>query len=204
MEHKNELVNAWVRNKAEAEGDLTETTWDWDQTVWTERNRQRLTPEFLAAFEVYCSETQIRRCKDAEMNFETGTSWVTLALDMYFSTGVRPPAAHGGGRGLGTVKAWAKSIELLWKETRWKDPERREEERRRITSNVRDLGFAGLKACGGLRDQVCIHQTERVASEILDWSQRARAQHGRKEEIVPERLNNPLLTQRLRPCLAET
>ena len=110
---------------------------------------------------------------------------------MYFSTGVRPPAAHGGRRGLGTVKAWAKSIELLWKETRWKDPERREEERRRITSNVRDLGFAGLKACGGLRDQVCIHQTERVASEILDWSQRARAQHGRKKEIVPERLNNP-------------
>ena len=30
VEHKNELVNAWVRNKAEAEGDLTETTWTVD------------------------------------------------------------------------------------------------------------------------------------------------------------------------------
>ena len=102
VEHKNELVSAWVRNKAEAEGDLTETTWDWDQTLWTERNLQRWTPEFLAAFEVYWSETQIRTRKDAEMNFETGTSWVSLALDMYFSTGVRPLAAHGGRRGLGT------------------------------------------------------------------------------------------------------
>ena len=126
-EHKDELVSAWVRKKAEVEGDLTEVTWDWDQTLWTHRNRQRWIPEFLAAFEVYWSETQIRTCKDAEMNFETGTSWVTLTLDMYFSTGVRSPAAHGGRRGLGTVKAWTKSIELLWKETRWKDPERREE-----------------------------------------------------------------------------
>ena len=56
---------------------------------------------------------------------------------------------------------------------------------------MRDLGFGSLKACGGLRDQVCIHQTERVASEILDWSQKAGAQHGRKKEIVPERLINP-------------
>ena len=48
-EHKNELVSAWVRNKAEAEGDLMETTWDWDQTLWTHRNRQRWTPEFLSS-----------------------------------------------------------------------------------------------------------------------------------------------------------
>ena len=73
-EHKNEFVSAWVRNKAEAEGDLTETTWDCDQTLWTHRNRQRWTSEFLAAFEVHWSEMQIRTCKDAEMNFQTGTS----------------------------------------------------------------------------------------------------------------------------------
>ena len=42
------------------------------------------------------------------------------------------------------MKAWAKSIETLWKETRWKDLERREEERERMKSDVRDLGFAGL------------------------------------------------------------
>ena len=93
---------------------------------------------------------------------------------MYHCTEVRPPAAHGGRRGLGTVKALGKSIEKLLKEVRWKDPERREEERRRMKSDVRDLGFVGLKACGGLRDQVCIHQADRVASEIPDWSQRAR------------------------------
>ena len=185
VEHKNDLVNAWV------------------QTLWTERNRQTWAPDFLVAFEVYWSETKIRTCKDPEMNFETGTSWVTLALDMYLSTGVRPPAAHGGRRGLGTVKAWAKSIETLWKETRWKDPERREEERGRITNNVRDLGFAGLKACGGLRDQVCIHQTGRVATEILDWSRRARAHHGRKKEIIPQSLDFLPLTLLLRTCLAE-
>ena len=56
---------------------------------------------------------------------------------------------------------------------------------------MRDLGFACLKSCGGLRDQVCVHQTERVTSEILDLSQRVRVQHGRKKEIVLERLNNP-------------
>ena len=78
------------------------------------------------------------------------------------------------------MKEWAKRIETLWKEARWKDPERREEERRRMKRDVRDLGFAGLKACGCLRDQVCIHQADRVASDIMDWSQRARAQHGRK------------------------
>ena len=80
------------------------------------------------------------------------------------------------------MKAWAKSIEVLWKETRWKDMERREEERKKVKNDVRDLGFAGLKACGGLRDQVCIHQADKVASEILDWSQRARAQHGKKKK----------------------
>ena len=68
--------------------------------------------------------------------------------------------------------------------------------------DVRDLGFAGLKACGRLRDQVCIHQADEVASEIQDWSQRARAQHGKKKEIVPEKLDNPPKTQQVRTCLA--
>ena len=158
-----------------------EVAWDWEQTLWTERNRQRWVPEFPAAFHAYWSETQIKKCEDQEMNFETGTSWVTIALDMYLCTGVLPPAAHGGRRRLGTVKAWPKSIEVLWKETRWKDMERREEERKRVKNDVRDLGFAGLKACGGLRGQVCIHQADRVASEILDRSQRARTQHGKKK-----------------------
>ena len=31
---------------------------------------------------------QIKKCEDEEMNFETGTSWVTIALDMYLCTGV--------------------------------------------------------------------------------------------------------------------
>ena len=64
------------------------------------------------------------------------------------------------------------------------------EERRRMKSDVRDLGFTGLKACGGLRDQVCIHQADRVASEILDCSQRARAQHGWKNETAPGRVED--------------
>ena len=100
------------------------------------------------------------------------------------------------------MKAWAKSIEVLWKETRWNDMERRREEERKIVKNdVRCVGFAVLKACGGLRDQVCIHQADRVAREILDWSQRARAQHEKKKEIVPEKPDNPLMTQRVRACL---
>ena len=50
MENKNELVSAWVRNKTAAARELLEVTWDWDQTLWTERNRQRWVPEFLVAF----------------------------------------------------------------------------------------------------------------------------------------------------------
>ena len=92
-EHKNELVSAWVRNKAEAEGDLMETTWDWDQIFWTHRNRQRWTPEFIAAFETYWSETQIRTCKDVEMNFETGTSWVTLGFGHVLQHGRPTPGS---------------------------------------------------------------------------------------------------------------
>ena len=80
---------------------------------------------------------------------------------------------------------------------RWKDMERREEELRRVKNDVRDLYFAGLKACGGPRDQVFIHQADRVAREILDWSQRARAQHGKKKETVPEKPDNPLMNQRV-------
>ena len=75
--------------------------WDWEQILWT---------EFQAASQAYWSATQIKKCEDEEMNFETGTSWVTIALDMNLCTGVRPPAAHGGRRGLGKVKVWAKSI----------------------------------------------------------------------------------------------
>ena len=100
------------------------------------------------------------------------------------------------------MKARAKSIEVLWKETRWKDLERRAEERKRVKSDVRDLGFAGPKACGGLRDQVCIHQADRVANEIQDSSQRARAQHGKKQEIVPGKPDNPPMIQRVRAGLA--
>ena len=74
------------------------------------------------------------------MNFETGTSWVTIALDMYLA------AAHGGRKGRGTVKAWRKRIEVLWKGTRWKDMERREEERKRVKNDLRDLGSAGQGA----------------------------------------------------------
>ena len=96
---------------------MEEITWDWNRTLWTERNRQRWAPEFLAAFQVYRSETHIRACRDPRLNFETGTSWVTLTLDMYCT-------------------------EQLLKETRWKDPERKEEEQRRTATSVRDLGFA--------------------------------------------------------------
>ena len=134
-----------MRNKAAAGGDRIDIAWDWEQTLWTERNRQRWVPDFLAAFQAYWSEAHIKKCQDEEMNFETGTSWVTIDLDMHLCTGVHPPAAHGGRRGLGTVKAWAKSIEVLWKETRWKVLERREEARKRVKNDVRDLGFAGSK-----------------------------------------------------------
>ena len=196
LENENELISTWVRNKTAAGGELVKVA------LWTERNRQRWVPEFRPAFQACTSETQITKCEDEEMNFETGTSWVTTALDMYLCTGVRPPAAHGGRRGLGTVKAWAKSIAVLWKDTRWKDMERREEERKRVKNDVTDLGFAGLKACGGLRDHVCIHQADRVASEILDLSQRVRVQHGKKKEIVPGKPDNPPMTQRVRACFA--
>ena len=99
-----------VRNKTAAGGERIEVAWDWEQTLWTERNRQRWVPGFLAASQAYWSETQIKKCEDEEMNFDTDTSWVTIALDMYLCTGVRPPAAHGGRRGLGTVKVWRSSF----------------------------------------------------------------------------------------------
>ena len=86
-------------------------------------------------------------------------------LDIHCTTGIQPPAAAGGRRGLGTVKSGATSVEQLWKETRWKDPERREEEQRRTVNSVRDLGFAGIKACGELKDQECIHQTDNEERE---------------------------------------
>ena len=73
-----------------------------------------------------------------------------------------------------------------------------EDERKRVKNDVRELGFAGLKACGRLRDKVCIHQADRVVSEILDCSQRARAQHGKKKEIVPGKPDNPPMTKRVR------
>ena len=49
---------------------------------------------------------------------------------------------------------------------------------------------------------MCIHQADGVAGEILDWSQRVRAQHGRKKDIVPGKPDNPPMTQRVRACLA--
>ena len=79
---------------------------------WTERNLQRWALEFLPAFQVYWSETQIRACRDPRMNLETGSSFVTVALDMHCTTGIQPPA-HGGRRGLGIVNAWAKNVEHL-------------------------------------------------------------------------------------------
>ena len=42
-------------------------------------------------------------------------------------------------------------------------PEGREAEMRQLTSSVRDLGFAGLEACGGLGDQVRLHNLATVA-----------------------------------------
>ena len=83
LENKNELNSAWVRNKTGAGGERIDIAWDWKQTLSTERNRQRWVPEFPAAFQAYGSATQIKKCEDEEMNFETGTSWVTIALDMY-------------------------------------------------------------------------------------------------------------------------
>ena len=78
------------------------------------------------------------------------------------------------------------------------------EEQRRMKSDVRDLGFAGLKACGGLRDQVCIHQADRGASEILVWRQRARPQHKRKKKLCQESRKNhdPACTSVLRSASA--
>ena len=67
-------------------GERIGVAWDWEQILWTERNWQRWVPEFLAAFQAYWSETQITKCEDEEMNFETGTSWGTIALDMYLCT----------------------------------------------------------------------------------------------------------------------
>ena len=52
LENKNELISAWVRKKTDA-GERIEVAWDWEQTLWTERNRQRWVPEFLAAFQSY-------------------------------------------------------------------------------------------------------------------------------------------------------
>ena len=74
LKNKIELISAWVRNKTAAGGKRIEVAWDWEQTLWTERNRQRWVPEFLAAFKANWSETPIKKCEDEEMNFETGTS----------------------------------------------------------------------------------------------------------------------------------
>ena len=71
-ENKNELIGAWVRNKTAAGGERIEVAWCWEQTLWTERNRQRWVPEFLAAVQASWSETKIKECEDEEMNFETG------------------------------------------------------------------------------------------------------------------------------------
>ena len=49
---------------------------------------------------------------------------------------------------------------------------------------------------------MCTHQADRVASEILDWSRRARAQHGKNKEIVPGKRDNLSMTQRVRASLA--
>ena len=119
-------------------------TWDWGRTLWTKKtehcvrkeNRQRWALEFLAAFQVYWCEAQIRTRSDPGMSFETGTSWVTVALDMYFTTDVQLPAALERKKRDGRTRGEG------------------EEEQRRTTRNVRDVASAGLKACGGLRDQV--------------------------------------------------
>ena len=67
LENKNELISARVRNKTAAGGELVEFVWYWEQTL----NRQRWVPGFPAAFQAYWSETQIKKCEDEEMNFES-------------------------------------------------------------------------------------------------------------------------------------
>ena len=104
LENKNELISAWVRNKTAAGGEQIEVAWDWEQTLWTERNRQRWVPEFLAASQASWSETQIIKCEGEETNFETGTSWSTGHAPLHWSP---PPGSAwrkerpGNGESLG-------------------------------------------------------------------------------------------------------
>ena len=88
-----------------------------------------------------------------------------------------------------------KNVEQLWKETRWKEPARREEESRQLADSVRDQGFAGLKACGGLGDRVCLHNPATVAKEILAW-------RGYRTEGWTQRNQGILATvdREIRPC----
>ena len=106
---------------------MKEVAWDWDNRLWTtgtdaDGHRTAWPPSKCSG-----SEARIKTVSYLGTNVETGTSWDVIALDFCTS--------HGGPTpGVGTVKAWVRSVEQLWKETRYR---------------VRDLGFAGPKARGG-------------------------------------------------------
>ena len=48
------------------------------------------------------------------MNFETGTSWVTVALDMYLCTVVRPPGSAWRKERFGNGESLAKKSTLRY------------------------------------------------------------------------------------------
>ena len=59
----------------------TDCVWVEFNTLWSERNRQRRAPDSMAA-------------SDLGRNFETGTSWAAIALDMCFISRVPVPAVE--------------------------------------------------------------------------------------------------------------
>ena len=91
-----------------AEGQMKELIWDWDNSFWTTKNRHR------CSFQVCCDDTQIKTCSDPEMNFETGTSLASEEDEEVWER----------------CRPGQKSVEQLWKETKWKEPERREEKKK--------------------------------------------------------------------------
>ena len=168
--------------------------------MWTERNRQRWAPEILAAFQLYWSETQTRACRDPRMNFETGTSLVKMALDVYCTTGIQPPAALGGRRGLGIVKSWAESVEQVWKETRWRDPERKGRGAEKDGKQFERLVLCGAQ---GMRRTTCA-STKQTHLRARCWKrvEGPWAQHGKKK-LVPQKPDNPTLNQLVQTCLSQ-
>ena len=82
---------------------------------------------------------------------------------------------------------------------RHRDMRELREEQRRMKSNVRDLGFAGLKACGGLRDQVCIRRTE---GRVKSGSGGKEPGPNTKGKRNCARKAGKTMTQRVRACFA--